>query len=76
LYPAVNPGNAAISSLARNNLPEYYLVLAASRFQAARLLLGVDGLRPAVKTRSTTIAPGLCAAVLTAGEAPELFLLA
>jgi hypothetical protein len=52
------------------------IILCSLHLVSSGEVVGVDGLRPAVKTRSTTIAPGLCAAVLTSREAPELFLLA
>jgi len=65
-----------ISFLARNELPEYYLLLAGHNSASEYVCLGFDGLYPAVKTRVTMMAPKVCAGVATPAQATELFLLA
>jgi hypothetical protein len=65
-----------ISFLARNELPEYYLLLAGHYSLGEYVCLGFDGLYPAVKTRVTMMAPQVCAGVATSAHAAELFLLA
>jgi hypothetical protein len=60
--------------LARNKLPEYYLVLAARVSGRRGCCVGFDGLCPAVKTRFTTIAPEVCAVVSATTQAAGGFL--
>jgi hypothetical protein len=62
-----------ISSLARNGLPEYYLLLAGPDSCGEYVGSGFYGLYPEVKTRVAMMAPEICAEVSTPAQATELF---